>query len=72
MPRLFGKDPSKETVQILVPHGSPRPEFTANNENPKPGECPSCGGWGSVGFVYGNAAGRVPCQSAWHTEREAQ
>lgn len=73
-PRLFGKDPDKELIRVVLPPGSPRPEWTANSDRTRPGQCPDCDGYGSFGFFTGDGegnvvAGRAPCTNTtgWHS-----
>ncbi|CUU61112.1 hypothetical protein Ga0074812_1572 [Parafrankia irregularis] len=66
MPRLFGRDPSKEKVTVKLDPGSPRPEWTMNSDRIRPGRCPDCDDFGSIGFVFGDTAGRVPCTHRHH------
>jgi hypothetical protein len=67
-PRLFGKDPSKEIVVVPWPLDKPKPEFAMNSgvDDYAPpasqGKCIDCGGFGSLGFVFGSSAGRAPCK----------
>ncbi len=59
--RMFGKDPTKEKITVTLAPGAPRPEWTMNSDRVRPGVCSGCDGFGSIGFVFGNTAGRTPC-----------
>lgn len=65
-PRLFGKDPAKERITVVLPPDATRPEWTANSDLVRDDRCSACDGWGSIGLWHRDRAGnrvatRKPC-----------